>query len=165
MDTSEDYAVICEDDITFDFKKYWRQPVEDMLKIAPKDTGIIQLAVIYTRIDINPEWDTQKDFFVWGTIPSVGSCLAYMITRNCAIELLKYYLNLNKRQFKQIGPSDGKYGLYHNVTTHTQYKTYTYKYPMFVYHKENDTQIGNEQNNQIASRRHVEHYLKLKLNL
>mgnify|MGYP001427890508 CR=1 FL=1 len=163
MNCRDDYAIICEDDITFDFKKYWRFDINDIMKIAPKDTGIIQLAVIYTKIDLNPDWEAKNDFFVWGSIPSVGSCMAYLITRKCAVELLKYYLNLDSKKFKQIGPSDGRFGLYYNVTNFTHFKTYTYKYPMFVYQKENDTQLDNEQNNQIASRRHVEHYLKVKL--
>tara|TARA_Y100000389_G_scaffold84558_1_gene81217 strand:- start:7315 stop:8004 length:690 start_codon:yes stop_codon:yes gene_type:complete len=157
--TDDEYAMICEDDITFDFKKYWRCEPDELLKIAPNDTGIIQLCVIYTRIDLNPEWGEQEDFFRWGEIPSVGSCLAYIITRRCAVQLLDYYDSLEN--LKRIGSTDSKVGIYSNATRFTDTVAYTYKYPMFVYPMENDTQIGNCKNNQQASRRHVEHYLKI----
>jgi len=164
--TTDDYAIICEDDLVFEYSKYWRCTPDELIKKAPSDTGIIQLAVIYTPIykPDNP-WHEQPDFFKWGTIPSVGSCLAYIITRKCGIEILKHFETITN---KIIPTSDGKLGIYGNVNIHTSYTAYTYKYPMFTYRDINDSQLDNCLNNQEASKRQVTGFLvkeQRKLNL
>ena len=162
MNSCDDYGIICEDDLTFELKKYWKLTPEEVEKNAPKDYGIIQLAVIFCNIT-NPrlKWSEQPEYFKWGTIPSVGSCLAYIINRKCAIELLNYYLNHNHFSNQAIfGAADSGGGIYGKTNKHTKFTAYTYKYPMFTYPNDNDTQLGNCQNNQQASKRQVINYLK-----
>jgi hypothetical protein len=121
--STDDYAIICEDDLVFEYTKYWRCTPDELIKKAPSDMGIIQLAIIYTPI-YKPDntWHEQPDFFKWGTIPSVGS----------------------------------------------GYTSYTYKYPMFTYRDDNNSQLDNCLNNQEASKRQVTGFLvkeQRKLNL
>ena len=140
--STDDYAIICEDDLVFEYSKYWRCTPDELIKKAPSDTGIIQLAVIYAQIykQDNP-WHKQPDFFNWEAIPHVGSCLAYIITRKCGIELLKYYETLTNKMI--IAPADSKLGIYGNVNINTNYIAYTYKYPMFTYRDNNNSQLDN----------------------
>ncbi len=37
LDTNDKYALICEDDLTFELKKYWTKTVEEVIEKAPKD--------------------------------------------------------------------------------------------------------------------------------
>ena len=159
--STDDYAIICEDDLVFEYTKYWRCTPDELIKKAPSDMGIIQLAIIYTPIykPDNP-WHEQPDFFKWGTIPSVGSCLAYIISRKCGIDLLKYFETYTN---KILPPADGKLGIYGNVNIHTGYTSYTYKYPMFTYRDDNNSQLDNCLNNQEASKRQVTGFLVKEL--
>ena len=70
-------------------KKYWKLSPEEVVKNAPLDYGIIQLAIIFSRIN-NPDtnWNKQNNYFKWGTIPHVGSTLAYIINRKCVCILM-----------------------------------------------------------------------------
>lgn len=155
--STDDYAIICEDDLVFEYSKYWRCTPDELIKKAPSDTGIIQLAIIYAPIykQDNP-WHKQLDFFKWGTIPHVGSCLAYIITRKCGIKLLKYYETLTN---KILATADSLLGIYGNVNINTNFIAYTYKYPMFTYRDNNNSQLENCLNNQEASKRQVTGFL------
>lgn len=155
--STDDYAIICEDDLVFEYQKYWKCTPDELIKNAPTDTGVIQLAVIYALIykEDNP-WHEQPDFFKWGTIPHVGSCLAYIITRNCGIELLKHFETITTQIFP---PADSNLGIYGATNKNTNYTAYTYKYPMFTYRNNNDTQLDNCLLNQEASKRQVTGYL------
>jgi len=163
--SNDEYAVICEDDLTFEYKKYWRyNNLEEVINMSPNDMGIIQLCIIYARIN-KPEvsWKLQPDFIKWGTIHGVGSCLSYIITRKCAIELLKYYCNggSNINDIIISTTSDcSNGGVYINVNKFTDFTSYTYKYPMFTYRDNNDTQLGNCLNNQESSKRQVRYFLE-----
>ena len=159
--STDDYAMICEDDLVFEYSKYWRGTPDDLIKKAPSDMGIIQLAIIYAPIykQDNP-WHEQPDFFKWGTIPSVGSCLAYIISRQCGIEMLKHFETITN---KILPTADGKLGIYGNANINTSYTAYTYKYPMFTYRDNNDSQLDNCLNNQKASKRQVTGFLVKEL--
>ena len=162
MNSNDDYALICEDDLTFEFKKYWKLTPDEVAKNAPSDYGIIQLAVIFARINKCKEtWDNQNTYFKWGTVRDVGSCLAYIINRKCANELISFYLkhcnNIYNRQI--FTTADGTNGIYGFVNKFTNFTTYTYKYPMFIYPDNNNTQLDNCLNNQIASKKQIIYYL------
>ena len=162
MNSNDDYALICEDDLSFELKKYWKLSPEEVVKNAPLDYGIIQLAIIFSRIN-NPDtnWNKQNNYFKWGTIPHVGSTLAYIINRKCANELLNYYLkNSNNLNNQQIFPTpDSASGIYGVTNKHTNFTAYTYKYPMFIYPDNNTSTLGNCLNNQVASKKQVIKYL------
>ena len=155
--STDDYAIICEDDLVFEYSKYWRCTLDELVQQSPSDMGLIQLAVIYSPIykQDNP-WHEQAAFFKWGTIPHVGSCLAYIITRKCGVELLKQSEPITS---KILPPADGDFGIYGIINKKTSYTAYTYKYPMFTYRDNNDSQLDNCLNNQEASKRQVTGYL------
>lgn len=155
--SDDDYGIICEDDLVFDYKEYWKYAPDELLDHAPNDVGAVQLCVIYTPISKpdNP-WHKQEEFFPWGTINSVGSCLAYIIKRDCAKQLLTYFETGNRK----FPPADSINGIYGNINRYTDYIAYTYKYPLFTYRDDNDTQLDNCLNNQIASKKRVTDFLK-----
>lgn len=157
IDSNDEYGIICEDDLVHDYKTYWKHTPEELIQHAPTDTGVIQLCVIYSAINGNRIWRDQPTFFKWGTIPNVGSCLAYIISRECAIQLCEYFETINSFL---LPPSDSRRGIYGNVNDYTDYTAYTYKFPMFTYRDNNDTQLDNCLNNQQASKRQITHFLK-----
>ena len=44
-ESTYDIALICEDDITLEYKKYWKKTINDMILAAPSDWEIIQVAI------------------------------------------------------------------------------------------------------------------------
>ena len=40
------HCVICEDDLSFEFECFWTKPLEEIVKDAPNNWGIIQIAYI-----------------------------------------------------------------------------------------------------------------------
>ena len=179
INSNDKYGIICEDYLSFDYKQYWKCNLEDLIKQMPKDTGIVQLCSIYSRINIDEDkiWHKQPHFFKWGTIPNVGSCAAYIITRECAIELYDYYnFKIDKNRSNSVSirenssfsikenciipPADSSNGIYGNVNNYTNYIAYTYKYPMFTYRDNNDSQLGNCLNGQESSKRQIMYYLR-----
>ncbi len=61
LNTNDEYGLICEDDLTFELKKYWKSNVEDVVKNAPSDWGIIQLATIIQNIE--PKFKDKDIYF------------------------------------------------------------------------------------------------------
>ncbi len=156
LDTNDPYALICEDDLTFELKKYWKNSVEDVVKNAPSNWGIIQLATIIQNIE--SKFENKELYFKWNKQPS-SSCLAWVIHRKCAIKLLNTYLPVNNI-YKASTPDCWSSGIYHRVDNKTKYVSYTYKYPMFVYPDINDSQLGNSLALHKASKRQLLCYLE-----
>ncbi len=156
LDTNDEYALICEDDLTFELKKYWRNSVEDVVKNAPNDWGIIQLATIIQSIE--PKFGSRELYFKWNDQKS-SSCLAWIIHRRCAVKLLNTYLT-NNNIYQFATPDCWTSGIYARVDKHTEYVTYTYKYPMFVYPTINDSQLDNCLDLHVSTKRQLIQYLE-----
>lgn len=86
--------------------------------------------------------------------------MGYIITRKCAIELLDYYDSQHILENTLLVTPDEPNGIYYNVNNHTPFIAYTYKFPMFTYRDNNDSQLGNCLHNQTASKRHVTSFLE-----
>ena len=156
LDTNDEYGLICEDDLTFELKKYWKSNVEDVVKNAPSDWGIIQLATIIQNIE--PKFKDKDIYFKWGDQKS-SSCLAWVIHRKCAIKLLNNYLK--EKNIYQFPPPDCFVsGIYQRVDKYTEYTSYTFKYPMFVYPDNNDSQLDNSLDLHKACKRQLIQYLE-----
>lgn len=105
-------ALIMEDDMTLEYKPYWKRSVKQIMDNAPSDWEIIQLCInvnkplkkIYTHND--------------GNIYSTG---AYIINKNGS-----YHFKYIKEILKNISHS-ADYYLYNSAVT------YAYKYPLFTY--------------------------------
>ena len=156
LNTNDEYGLICEDDLTFELKQYWKESVEDVIKNAPSDWGIIQLSTIIQNIE--PKFGDRELYFKW-TDQKSSSCLAWVIHRKCAIKLLNNYLTA-KNIYQFATPDCWVSGIYHRVDKYTEYNSYTYKYPMFVYPDINDSQLDNSLDLHKACKRQLIEYLK-----
>ena len=74
--------------------------------------------------------------------------------------MLKHFETITN---KILPTADGKLGIYGNANINTSYTAYTYKYPMFTYRDNNDSQLDNCLNNQKASKRQVTGFLVKEL--
>ena len=130
-ETDYNVAMIMEDDITLEFKKYWRKSVKQILANAPSDWEIIQLCYI----TVNNDPRKFKEYEI-NTQNKCVSAAAYLIKNRVAKKLIRGIYN----------SSDGKYSIEPNVNHHAdcylfyKCKTYTYKYPYFIY-KTNNTSL------------------------
>ena len=162
LNTNDEYALICEDDLTFELKKYWKNSVEDVVKNAPDDWGIIQLATIIQNIE--PKFGHRDLYFKWGDQKS-SSCLAWIVHRKCAIKLFNVYTskynNINTVPVIDCFSN----GVYSMVDKHTEYISYTYKYPMFIYPDINDSQLDNSLDLHKACKRQLLQYLEKNKNV
>lgn len=156
LNTNDEYALICEDDLTFELKKYWKHSVEDVVKNAPSDWGIIQLATIIQNIE--GKFSHRELYFKWGDQKS-SSCLAWVIHRKCAIKLLNTYISSNNI-FAATTPDCWSSGIYQRVDKYTEFTSYTYKYPMFIYSDDNDSQLDNSLHLHKVCKRQLLEYLE-----
>lgn len=164
LNSEYNIAIICEDDMTFELKKYWKKTINEVIVNAPEDWGIIQLGIITQHIENFNKFDTE--YVPYEKFPC-SSAIAYLIRREYAKELLEYLnikyngININKRKINnkyRLPVADEL--LYFNKVTKEIYKSYIYKYPMFIYPDNNNTQIGNCLSLHEASKRHLINYLK-----
>ena len=130
--TNHDVALIMEDDITLEFKPYWRKSVREIIENTPSDWEIIQLC-----------YNTNNN-------PNLFK-LYERNTRNKTVCAGAYLIN-NKTAKKLINDiyKDGKYNLEHYLIHHadcyifSKTITYTYKYPYFIYKSNNDSLLRPE---------------------
>lgn len=112
-ESNDEVALIMEDDMTLEYKPYWRRSVKQIMDNAPNDWEIIQLCIntqkplakIYTRNEGNSQ--------IFGTV-------AYIINKKCT----DHFKNHRLLTFSEH--TADKY-LYNKCVT------YAYKYPMFTY--------------------------------
>ena len=138
-------ALILEDDITLDYKRFWKKSVRQIIQSAPKDWDIIQLCYINIDVSTVPKEEFSDNQY---------STAAYIINKNSAVRFINqiYY--------------NGKYRLYNtpahvaDVYIYKMLKTYTYKYPMFIYKMENTSTIhADHLTNHVLSRKMIEKHI------
>jgi GR25 family glycosyltransferase involved in LPS biosynthesis len=115
-ESNDENVLIMEDDMTLDFKPYWKKSAKQIMDNAPSDWETIQLCYIISNM--MPKKIYTKNA---GNLFSTG---AYIINQNGAKNILNYstkhVLNQNIKH-----PADD-YLINSTIT-------YTYKYPMFIY--------------------------------
>jgi GR25 family glycosyltransferase involved in LPS biosynthesis len=133
--TNHDVALIMEDDITLEFKPYWRKTVREIIKNAPSDWEVIQLCYIINGNRTNPN---QFKLYQRNIRNTCVSAAAYLINNKTAKKIINdIYV-------------DGKYNLEHYIIHHadcyifSKSITYTYKYPYFIYKSNNDSLLHPE---------------------
>lgn len=141
--TDYNVALLLEDDITLDFKKYWTKSVREIINNAPYDWEIIMLCY---HSDINPtnEYTLNQNNY-WST--------GAFIINNAAAK------NMTKMTYY-----DGTYHLDDNIKQAAddylfiKMKTYVYKYPYFMYgYSENTTIPTSNVKYHNYSRRKIEY--------
>ncbi len=115
--SNHDIALIAEDDLSLDYKKYWQEDLNTCIRNAPSDWGIIQLAYL-CKIP-------KKLYAPWDN----NSCAAaYVVNKKSVLAFLKnHYIN---NQF--VLDQNSK----HFVSDYYLFKymkTYVYKYAFFTY--------------------------------
>jgi GR25 family glycosyltransferase involved in LPS biosynthesis len=94
INTSQtEYAIICEDDISFDPVEYWNFTWEEFINNINFDWDMIQLSICYSHKNTNFKLQKKKDSdFFYG-----AQC--YVIKRGYAQTILKKYLINGKYNF------------------------------------------------------------------
>jgi len=116
-------ALILEDDVSLEYKQYWKNNLEDCILDAPKDWGILQLCYLPFNPIPKKIYDNKINY----------SSVAYLINKDSALKFLKkIYV-------------DNKFILDNNIKhvpdplLYILIKTYVYKYPYFTYKTDNST--------------------------
>jgi len=132
-ETDYEIALILEDDVCLEFKPYWRESVQTVMSSVSQDWEIIQLCYITDEVGIH--LFDYADYVRYIRPEHIFSTAAYLITNRAA-----------KRLIQEIY-QDGKYCLGPNIQheadsfIYLKCRTYTYKYPFFIYHTNNDSLI------------------------
>jgi GR25 family glycosyltransferase involved in LPS biosynthesis len=136
-ESNESTALILEDDVTLEFKKYWRKSVREIIENAPADWEMIQLCYISSN-NLKSEYTLNN--YKKNSYGNIASMAAYLINANAARKLM----------LEMYDPKTGAYTLrnYHtHEADHYLFKclrTYTYKYPYFIYPTENTSTLHPE---------------------
>ena len=142
--TKYENAIIVEDDLSLDYKKYWKKSIQEVMDNAPNDWEILKLNSFAGKIH-------TKLYTLWNSFtikipqhirPKNNKWMSEQLTADfCA----NGYLIHNKAAKKLIGQ------LYHNSKFELsnknphisdslifkELKTYIYKYPFFTYNDNN----------------------------
>lgn len=127
------YALIFEDDLSLDYKPYWKKTLREVIDNAPPDWGILQLGY-----GINHGNDLPKKEYTPMSLGNYHTAVAYLVSKPAAIQFVKDYYH------------DGKYTLYNSICqeadnfTFNVIKTYTYKYPFFTNDMSFSSTTGNQ---------------------
>ena len=97
LTTLDEYALICEDDLSFEYVPYWQKTFWEYIKSAPRDFSIIQLSLTYAyqymkqhKIETYHHQIMKHEPFMYGAV-------CYLITRNAATLLLQ---KVKKQEYK-----------------------------------------------------------------
>ena len=146
-------ALIFEDDVSLDYKKYWDKTIQEVIDNAPKDWEILKLycGKITPYKKVYNLWKLDKINYKhsdWGTV-------SYLINNKAAKKIIKsIYIN-------------GKYKLENNIKhqadlyIYLKLKTYGYKYPFFTFRKNNNTYIQKKVK-KLKTQKKIIHLLKNK---
>jgi GR25 family glycosyltransferase involved in LPS biosynthesis len=125
-------ALIMEDDVTLEFKKYWKKTVKEIVDEAPPEWEIIMMCYTLTY-DSHPFWNWKSNKTDYTNQLPAGT-VSYIINKAGAKKLTQDYVN-GKHQIHQHTIPVADMYLYYSVNT------YCYKYPMFIYKSENESTI------------------------
>lgn len=128
--SEEEIALVLEDDICLDFKRYWKKTLKEIMDEAPSDWEIIQLCYFGYRCSALPMklYDDETILYSTG---------AYIINRKGAKKIADSFIN-NKYVLNPIIDISADIYLYKVM------KKYAYKYPYFIFKSENDSTIHSQ---------------------
>ena len=117
-------ALICEDDLSFDFINYWTIDIKTIINDAPKDWDIIMLGYFSLNVTNNQlykKWDNE-----W-------SAISYLVNHKSI------------QKISNMKNSDGKWlcNEYDLMVSDnyifSKFTTYVYKYPYFTFPNDNNS--------------------------
>ena len=146
--TNYENALILEDDLSIEYKKYWTKTLKEIIDDAPKDWEIIKLFSSYKCLHNNL-------YTVWDKTFTSGYDRNNLLRNNADWSTISYVIN-NKsaKKFIQEIYHNKKYVLrdtykgdvllhFADYLIYKMLKTYVYKYPLFSIRKKHDTYIQN----------------------
>ena len=149
--SNHNIGLIFEDDVTLEFKKYWMHNIQHVIDNAPPDWEIIQLCY-NTRSKLTDLY-TLNNYQNYKGYGNIACMAAYLINKNAAVKFMKQtYNETNNKYFLQdYNTHEADHYIFKCV------KTYTYKYPYFIYPTENTSTLHVED---LAS--HVKSKMKIE---
>jgi GR25 family glycosyltransferase involved in LPS biosynthesis len=126
-DSEYNVALIFEDDVTLEFRPFWKNSIQTVIDSAPEDWEIILLW-----------YDVKDEGFFNETIKKYdGECytLSYIINKSGSNKLMKNCLDNEKYVLDNNLLHKSDIFIYRLLTT------FVYKYPMFIYRTDNDSNI------------------------
>ena len=144
-ETDHNVALIFEDDLSLEYKKYWMKTIKEIINNAPKDWEIIKLTSfsghrlhkLYTLwkpyLTFKPVNRREKSFRWKSNYWDVDfSSAAYLINNKGAKKLINELYHNNKYVLdnKSVHQAD--------IIIYEKLKTYVYKYPYFTYRNNNN---------------------------
>lgn len=145
-------ALIMEDDMTLEFKKYWKKPIKYVIDSAPDDWDILKFTYITTKYKSN---QTPIKLFTKfnGDYVSAG---AYLINKKGSNKMNKINI-MNKYNL----PPSNIIPHIADQLTFLLCNTYTYKYPYFIYaNLDSEIHINDVINDHIPSKKLIEELLQ-----
>ena len=141
-------ALIMEDDMTLEYKPYWKKTINEQINEASPDLEILQLcAIINDEKKLANEYNKND-----GTIYSAG---AYVINKYGSNKINSWKIN-NKYSLNDNYAHVADDYIFGTVTT------YIYKYPMFTYKNSNDSNIDiNTLDFQTKSKKIIDKIVKI----
>jgi len=135
--TEYETALIFEDDVTLEFKQYWKKSLKKVIDDAPDDWEIIQLCYI-TSGKLNAEYTLNN--YGNNYYGNIASMAAYIINNRSAKKFMNESYDSETGQFilKNFHTHEADHYLYKCL------RTYTYKYPYFIYPTDNSSTLHPE---------------------
>jgi GR25 family glycosyltransferase involved in LPS biosynthesis len=152
--SGDEIAIIFEDDISMEFKKYWKTTLEECICKAPKDWEIIQLYYNNTKYNNNPKL-LNKLYTEHTENSEYYGAVAYVINKKGATRFLKKLIKNNKIILEK-DTNNSYFRHVSDIYLYLQMKTYVYKYPFFTYVSKDTT---------IQSPKDVGYQKKIKKNM
>ena len=149
-DSANETALIFEDDVTLEFKQYWRYSIREIIDHAPLDWEIIQLCYITSG---TLQADYTLNNYKKNRYGAIASMAAYIINNKAAKKFINetYDPLTDKFILKDYHTHEADHYLYKCL------KTYTYKYPYFIYPTQNTSTLHPEDlNSHIRSKMKLE---------
>lgn len=130
-------AIIFEDDVTLEFKPFWKKSLQDIIDNAPPDWEIIQLCY-NTNTNLMHEYTLNN--YKNNHYGNIACMAAYIINNQAAKKFIRetYIQSTNKYKLQDYHTHEADHYLYKCL------RTYTYKYPYFIYPTDNDSTLHPE---------------------
>lgn len=154
--TNNEIALIMEDDSTLEFRQYWKKTVKEIMDNAPSDWEIIQLCY-NTTATLRKEYTLNSNYGNATKYGNVACLTAYLIKNSAAKKFMEetYDIPTKTYSLRPYHTHEADHYLFKCL------KTYTYKYPMFIYPTENNSTLHPQDiPSHIRSKKNVERLLK-----
>ena len=144
-------ALIMEDDATLEFKPYWNKSVREIIARAPYNWEMIQLCYNTTKT-LKKDYTLNSNYEKANQYGNIACLTAYIIHKKAAKKFMNEHYDAITQKYKLRN--------YHtHEADHYLFKclrTYTYKYPMFIYPTENNSTLHpSDLNSHISSKNRI----------